>query len=169
MDAAPERDRKRKGSGVSGSRLHHVTRAITMGALLWLAWTVAILLPSQSTRGIAVGNAAPRDIKASRQVTYVSNVETGIAREEAALRVPEVYTGPDQGRRHSATGAPGSALKTAVTAARAREDSSPADRLALLEELPDVDLTDDAWEAMLDMSDSSWDALRAGEQLVCLA
>jgi hypothetical protein len=52
-------------------------------------------MPSPTTTGLALGKASPRDIKASHQVTYVSDVETRLAREEAAARVSEVYTLPD--------------------------------------------------------------------------
>lgn len=158
MDAAPERNRQRKSRVAPASRLHHVSRAVAMGALLWLAWTLAILLPSQGTAGIAVGKAAPRDIKASQQVSYVSDVETRLARDEAALRVPEVYTAPDMSvateQRAKLT-----EIQDAVTAARRAPDLTLDERLALLGDLPGVDLTDDAWQTMLTMNDSGWESL----------
>ncbi len=129
-----------------------------MGALLWLAWAVAILVPSQSTSGLEVGSASSRDIKAPGQVSYISDVATRLAREEAALRVSDVYTRPDMSVATQQLEKLGT-IQDAVTAAREASDLALDERLAMLADLPDIDLTDDAWEAMLQMGESRWEAL----------
>jgi len=129
-----------------------------MGALLWLSWAVAILVPSQSTLALEVGSASPRDIKASSRVSYISDVATRLAREEAALRVADVYTRPDMSVARQQLEQL-DVIQDAVTAAREASDLTLDERLAMLSGIPDIDLTDDAWEAMLQMSESRWEAL----------
>jgi len=90
----------------------------------------------------------------------VSDVETRLAREEAAARVSEVYTLPDPSvaaRQLELLGI----IQEAVTAAREVPGLTIEERLALLPELPEIDLADDAWRAMLEISDSDWQALVA--------
>ncbi|NLT73377.1 MAG: HDIG domain-containing protein [Chloroflexi bacterium] len=129
-----------------------------MAAVLWAAWALAVLLPDQQAAGLAVGRASPRDIKASSQVTYVSDVETRLARDEAALLVPVVYTLPDPsvGRAQLERLAE---IQETVSEARERADLTSEARIALLMELPEFDADDPAWESMLTLSASTWEML----------
>jgi putative nucleotidyltransferase with HDIG domain len=129
-----------------------------MGALLWLSWLVTIIIPSSSTAGLTVGSASPRDIKASRQVTYVSDVDTRLAREEAALRVADVYTGLDPAVATQQLARLAS-IQDRVAEAREAGNLTMDERLALLRDLPELDLADDAWRTMIEMNASGWEAL----------
>jgi hypothetical protein len=77
-------------------RLRPWLRPILLSVLLWAVWTAAsIWLLSPDTIDRAVGETAPFDVQAPREVAYESQVETETARRLAATAVADVYTAPD--------------------------------------------------------------------------
>ena len=60
--------------------------------------TLILLFPILPVRGpydLQVGDVAPEDIRAPREISYVSQIETQRAREDAIRAVPDVYTPAD--------------------------------------------------------------------------
>jgi putative nucleotidyltransferase with HDIG domain len=145
--------------------VRRVLRLIAMGGLLWLGWAVAVLAPSQTNADIVVGEPAPRDIEAPAEVSFVSDVDTRLAREEAALRVADVYTGVDAAVATQQL-ARLADIQQVVTDARALTEVPTDERLAGLGAMAEVDLADDAWQAMLEVNDASWEALRQESERV---
>lgn len=79
-------------------RFWRTLRLILMGLLL-VAGMVTILLfpilPPRTPYDLKVGDIAPEDIRAPRQITYISQIETQAAREEALASVEDVFDAPD--------------------------------------------------------------------------
>ncbi|MGI6368280.1 MAG: HD family phosphohydrolase [Anaerolineae bacterium] len=145
--------------------MRRISWSILMGALLWLSWAIATVDPSQSISGLEVGSASPRAIKAAHQVSYVSDVATRLARDEAALRVADVYSRPDPGIATEQLRQL-QLLQERVSQARQARDLTLEQRLELLAEIPDIDLSDDAWPAMLQITDTRWRALQQESERV---
>lgn len=73
-------------------------RKLLIAVLFVAIGTLFLLLPILDQRqpyNLAVGDIAPEDIRAPREVTYVSEIETETAREAAAASVGDVYDPPD--------------------------------------------------------------------------
>jgi cyclic-di-AMP phosphodiesterase PgpH len=78
------------------SPLRQALRAILLALFLWVSWS-ALYIFHTSTEHVAVqvGDVSPRNIRAPRQIIYVSELKTREARELAAARIPDVYVGPE--------------------------------------------------------------------------
>jgi hypothetical protein len=69
-----------------------------MGALFVLAMTLILLYPfmlSRNQQSMREGDIAVEDIRSPRDITYVSAIQTGEARDLAAAAVEDVYSDPD--------------------------------------------------------------------------
>jgi putative nucleotidyltransferase with HDIG domain len=73
-------------------------RALLSGLLFWAGTVLILLLPtflaSQPYR-LQVGDIAPEDIRAPRDITYISQSETQAARDAARASISDVYDSPD--------------------------------------------------------------------------
>ncbi len=70
-------------------------RQIALGLLLTTVTTVAMLGSISGEYDLAVGEVVPQDIRAPREITYISHVLTEKARSEAERKVAPIYTHPD--------------------------------------------------------------------------
>jgi len=71
-------------------------RLALLSAVLWAIWSAAsIWLLSPETLDETIGETAPFDVQAPRELTYLSEVETEAARDQAAAAVRDIYTAPD--------------------------------------------------------------------------
>ncbi len=145
------------------SRLRRTLRTLLLGLALWVAWGLAFLLPSADSLRVTIGEASRRDIKAPYQVTYISEVETEAARQEAASRVADVYVADTtlaatQVQRLRETLAE-------IETLRMEPDLAPDER----PELTHIVLSEASWDTLLGLSDSSWELVaRESERVLGL-
>ncbi len=79
-------------------RFWRTLRLILMGLLLVIGMTAILLfpiLPPRTPYDLKVGDIAPEDIRAPRQITYISEIETQAARAEAQASVEDIFDAPD--------------------------------------------------------------------------
>jgi len=139
-------------------------------ARLWLLFSgtliaiiVILSLPvdgSDSTVGLALDQAAPQDIQAPRALSYTSEVLTQQAREIAAQSIPDVYDPPNARiARQQLERLQGSLdfIDTVRADSYATREQALAD-LASMENLP---LQEATAEAVLDLPEARWEAIRA--------
>jgi len=116
-------------------------RGLILAAVLWVAWSASFILyrsPDHIT--VTVGQASPRDIKAPRQVSYISEVKTREAQAAAAAQVPDVYTGPDMALAARQLDWL-EKVTTYITALRNDAYTPREKKLELLREIPDLSLS----------------------------
>lgn len=139
--------------------LRKTFRAILFALLLSGAWSAAFVLYSSPERvSVVVGEPSPRNIKAPRQVTYISEVKTNEARAAAAARVADVYTGPDmeiagQQLRSMAQ------ITAYISAIRHDEFADDAHKRTLIQEIPGLDLTAEVLSATLMLDEAEWQSV----------
>ncbi len=68
---------------------------MALGLLLATVTTVALIGSIRGEYDLAVGEVVPQDIRAPREITYISEVLTEKARREAERKVAPIYTRPD--------------------------------------------------------------------------
>ena len=91
--------RNNKGAAEQPRKLtrRDIVRALVL-MLIFLLITTFILvyrfLPSD-VANLKLGDVAPRDILATRQIVYTSDIETGTQRERARSAIVTIYTQPD--------------------------------------------------------------------------
>lgn len=123
------------------SRLRPLLRLILLAAALWILWTAAtIWLLSPETLDVQIGDVAPFDVQAPRELTYESEVETEAARRAAAAAVADIYTAPDAKIR-AAQLERLAQIHRYITVLRNDPYLSDERRIALLMEIPDIGLT----------------------------
>ena len=128
------------------------------GFWLWLVGLLSLVL-IYSVPGeydLAMGDVAPQNILAPRDLTYVSEILTGRTAEDAARRVPDVYSAPDPTvARQQYTRA--RAVLTYLRAVRADTFGSAAQRSEAIRAVPELsDLPDETLPAILTLPDASW-------------
>jgi len=129
--------------------------------LLFAAGTAAILIvPLLATDQVAlqVGDVAPRDIKAPRDVTYVSDIATEALRVEAERRVQPVYTLMDVGISRQQVARTRQAMDF-VRAVRADTITPIEQRREMLLAVPDLALTTAQIDNLLVLADTTWEAV----------
>ncbi len=139
--------------------LRKTIRAVLFALLLSGAWTAAFILYTSPDRiSVVVGEPSPRNIKAPRQATYISEVKTAEARAAAASRVPDVYTGPDMeiaGRQLQGL----SDITAYISAIRYDEFADHAHRVTLIKEIPGLNLSAEVLTATLSLDDAEWQSV----------
>ncbi len=89
------------GTAESKTRFQRFWRGLRLVllAVLFLGGTMAILLfpilPGRAPYDLKVGDVAPEDISAPREISYVSQLETSAAQQAAAAQVADIYDTPD--------------------------------------------------------------------------
>lgn len=131
-------------------------RAVLMALLLWLAWSAAfVFYASPDSVSVVVGEPSPRDIRAPREVTYVSAIRTEEARMQAAAAVSEIMRGPDMTIATSQL----AMLENVVhyfTAVRDDPYSDLPTKIDLITGIPDVAISPDVAIEILDLSAPAW-------------
>lgn len=80
------------------SRSLRIARTILIGVVFVVGVTLILLfpiLPARSPYDLQIGDIAPEDIRAPREITYISEIETQRARTDARSAVPDVYDPAD--------------------------------------------------------------------------
>jgi len=143
----------------SETPLRRTLRAILLAFTLWAAWSATfILYPSPGHVNVVVGEPSPRDIKAPRQVTYISQVKTQAARAAAAAKVQDVYTGPDLGiaRQKIET------LRKVtdyITAIRYDQYASSQKKIELITSIPAPKVSAEIAEKIVALDDEAWQSV----------
>lgn len=134
-------------------------RAFFLIFLLWAAWSASfVFYRSPDHVSVIVGQASPRNIKASRQVSYISEIKTQEARAAAVARVEPVYTGPDRAiaLRQIAWLEKVTAF---ITALRYDPYLTREAKLEIMREIPGLSLSANALTQVLELDDDAWDGL----------
>jgi cyclic-di-AMP phosphodiesterase PgpH len=78
------------------SPLKQGIRAVLLALFLWVSWSaIYIFYTSPDHVAVQIGDVSPRNIRAPRQIIYISELKTREARELAASRIPDIFVGPD--------------------------------------------------------------------------
>ena len=138
-------------------------------ARLWLILALglvgciaAISLPAsgrETTFGLSVGDVSPQDILAPYSLSYISETFTEGARLAAGESVPIIYDLPDGKVVRQQVDQLKSALHF-IDTVRNDDFSTTEEKIADLGELQDVYLNTEMAQAILDLSDDEWEALK---------
>ena len=144
-------------------------------ARLWLVFvlalagiTAAMSIPisdRQSTFGLAAGDVAPQDILAPYPISYSSDVLTEEARQAAADAVSNVYDPPDSQVAREQLDHLMATLEY-IDAVRADQNATPENKLADLAAIQKLSLEAADAQALLELSDTRWQVVRAESMAV---
>ncbi|HQV68709.1 MAG TPA: HDIG domain-containing protein [Thermoflexales bacterium] len=150
----------------------HTQNRRTLALVAIAALTFAGLVTAQLSRAILTGGqtlsagaVAPRDIRAPRHLSFVSDVETNRQRDLAQAAVAPIYTPPDAQIARGQLAAAREALdKVAQTRAAllTRKEISATDAISQITGLPTLGLTPDTAHVILKLSDLRWAQIDAG-------
>lgn len=127
-----------------------LTSAVLVAVLTWQ-------LPFGSQVQLAVGEVAPFDVVAPRQITYESQILTEQARERAAQAVPDQYDNPDaRVRRQQIERA--RAVLDYISIVRADPHASTELKTDYLLAVSDFNMTAETVLQILTATDEEWDA-----------
>ena len=132
-----------------------------IGALTVAALTLILLfdiLPvSQIT--LEAGDQAPEDILAPRSITYISEVLTERARQEAVANVRDVYDPPDM-RVARAQVSKTRLILDYVETVRADNLAGRTRQKAYINAVPELELDDEVLDSLLELTASRWEVVR---------
>ncbi len=144
-------------------------RRLWKGARLWLIGLVGLLgtaailtLPlSNQPSGVVleVGDVSPITVQAPYELSYVSQVLTEQARQEAAAAVEDIYDPPSTEIARQQV----EKLRTTldyIDTVRADKYATLEQKLADLQALQDVELDEETLRTLLEMPDAHWEAVR---------
>ena len=118
--------------------------------------SVVLIYAAPGEFDLAIGEVSPQDIRAPREVTFISEILSEQARQDAARRVNAIYTPPDPqiARQQYARGR---SFLEYVRALRADRVGPPSAQAAWLRAVPELeDLSDSVVNSILTLPDSSW-------------
>ncbi|HLF29293.1 MAG TPA: HDIG domain-containing protein [Anaerolineae bacterium] len=131
-----------------------------LGVLFTIGTAAILIVPLLTLDQVAlqVGDVASRDIKAARNLSYVSEIETELARDEAERRVAPVYTPPDAGvsRRQVARARQ---ILDFIRAVRADTVTPSEQRRSMLQDVPDLELSTAQIDTILALPDGTWETI----------
>jgi putative nucleotidyltransferase with HDIG domain len=130
--------------------------AAIVGSVLVLSLPIS---ERQTSFALAVNDVAPQDIAAPYTLTYTSDVLTREAQEAAAAAVPDVYDPPDSRVAREQLDRLQAALDF-IDSVRLDSHSSTDQRLADLASLADLRLSADTAQAILNLPDPRWQAVK---------
>ncbi len=104
---------------------------------------------------MTAGHVAPRDIRAPRQIAYISDVETNRQRDLAAASVSPIFTPPDAHIARQQLNAMREVLND-ITAIRSDPALDLAEKTSRLTSLPDLPVDAGLAARILSISDSRW-------------
>ncbi|MCS7060088.1 MAG: hypothetical protein RMN25_02890, partial [Anaerolineae bacterium] len=135
-------------------------KAIALAAIA--AWSFAGMVAAQLSRyyvpgdaTATVGHVAPRDIRAPRPISYISEVETNRQRELAAASVAPIFTPPDAHIARQQLGAMREVLNE-ITSIRSDPALDAQEKLTRLTRLPDLPIDTNLATRILNISDARW-------------
>jgi hypothetical protein len=134
-------------------------RALFLAALLWVAWSASfVFYRSPDHVSVIVGQASPRNIKASRQVSYISEVKTQEARATAVAKVDTVYVGPNRALATQQL-AWLEKVMSFITALRYDPYTTRETKLEIMREIPGFSLSASSLTKVLDVDDDAWNGI----------
>ncbi|GAB4478466.1 MAG: HDIG domain-containing protein [Anaerolineales bacterium] len=130
--------------------------------ILYGAVTLALVFPFLSNSNVAIleeGQVAAQDIQAPHALTYVSDILTEQARQNAARNVSPVYTAPDTGIARAQRDRLRNALAY-INSVRADQYATLEQKLADLALMEDLSLSTEQAQAILNLNDLRWQAIQ---------
>jgi cyclic-di-AMP phosphodiesterase PgpH len=131
-----------------------------LGLLIFVTFVLVVRLPLSGQVTLDVGDVAPRDVIAPRQITYVSEIQTEQRREIAGNGVPEVYD-PPQARigRQQLTLA--GQVTEYVNTVRADSFADEAAKAAAIHAIEGLDLPDPVVNRIVTLPAPAWERVAA--------
>jgi len=120
--------------------------------------SLVVDLPGVGNVHVQVGDVSPKTVVAPRSITYKSDVLTQEAQEQARQNVQPVYNVPESrvARRQIARA---QEVVDYIDLVRNDPYASPEQKIARLQAIPDLSLTEDQAQNILDLSDEDWQAV----------
>lgn len=140
-------------------RLWRNIRLIVLLLIVVIAMTVILLLPMMPSRAsvnLNVGDIVQEDIIAPRDVTYVSQIETEAARQEALASVEDIYDPPDS-RVGRAQVRRARQMFDFIEVVRMDPYVDGEQRMDYVHAIPDLVMDDPYAETLLNASDSEFE------------
>ena len=109
----------------------------------------------QTNLPLAVGDVASQDLRASREIQFVSNTLTEAARDEAERAVAPVYVPPDPTIARTQLSSLGTILQS-VSTFRSNKTFTLDEKKASLAAIQGLDLSPDSTEVIFNLSDTRW-------------
>jgi len=136
--------------------LRLVLRGLLFALLLLASWSATFVFwPSPYRVNVVAGEPSPRDIKAPRQVTYISQVGTEAAKARAAATVKDVYTSPDMTVAAEQLRVAQDVLNY-ITAIRHDPFTDEAHKATLIQEIPGTDLSPQIVSSIVALDKDDW-------------
>ncbi len=131
-----------------------------LGALFAVGTATVLIVPQLAVDqvGLQAGDVAPRDVKATRSLSYASELKTEQARVDAERRVAPVYTPPDTGVSRQQVAKVRQVLDF-VRAVRADTITPIDQRRAMVLGVPDLALSTAQIDSLLVLPEATWEAI----------
>jgi putative nucleotidyltransferase with HDIG domain len=169
-NSTDEREDIAKSRPREGSRRWLVwLRLVLLGTALAGITGIVMVYPLLPTTGRVIldeGDVAPETIRAPRRLTYESTILRAEAQDQAAAEVMSVYTLPDPTLARQQLDRARRVLDY-LAAVRADALASPAQQRGWIVAVPELgDLDSETLNALLALSDESWDRVQSETQAV---
>ncbi len=130
-----------------------------LALIIALTFTLVTELAPATKVDLEAGDVADQDILAPRSISYISQVLTERAREEAAAAVRDVYDQPDMRVARAQVSYTRQVLAFIETV-RSDGLAGRGRQRAYLQAVPDLDLTDDTMNSLLSLTAREWESVR---------
>ena len=137
-------------------------RAVLLGLLFVMVSGLILVFPISLTGGneqLQEGDVVQRDVVAPQRITYISQIQTGLARDRAESAVAEVYDPPDT-RVARQQVARAQQIFDYLDTVRADTYASPEDKRQLVAEIKDLSLPDNATDLLLTADSEAWSLIK---------
>lgn len=147
------------GSSPKTGRLSwpHIIRALILGALFTILTALSLVVELGPGEQVALkeGDVSPYDVRAPRQITYISEVLTEEARDRAESTVEDIYDPPELAvaRRQLSKA---QAVLNFIEAVRNDPYATPEEKTRWLESLVDLVLPRRVITTLLNLDDERW-------------
>ncbi len=130
---------------------------LAFGALFIAGTTLALVVrwPTMGQFTLRAGDVSPTDIRAPRFIEYISEVLTEEARLQAERRVTDVYEPVRRARSEQLARA--DEVVSFVASVRADQATSLEQKLQAVGSLPDVQIEQEEWQALLALDGEAWE------------
>ena len=149
------------GSTSKNRKVRRNWRFWAMGVLFAVGVAAILIVPLFTADEISlqVGDVAPRDVKAPRNISYISEIDTEQARDEAERRVAVVYRPVDPGVSRQQVAKARQTIDF-ISAVRADTITPIVQRRAMLQSVPELStLTPAQIDNVLTLSDPVWNLI----------
>lgn len=139
-----------------------IVPAVLLLIVLYGVVTLALVFPfilNTNTTLLEEGQVATQDVQAPHALTYVSNILTEQARQNAARNVSPVYSAPDTAIARAQRERLRNALAY-INSVRADAYATTEQKLADLALMEDLSLTPEQAQAILNLNDLRWQAIQ---------